>query len=194
MLKAFLVLRAPIRLAFSGHRIVPLLIVVAVSLIPGRLAAQDRVDCTDGLARGENLYNAGQVDEALTFLQTCLRQGAFPEEAQQRDVYLLIGRAYHATSLVEDAKQALRSLLAIIPNYQPDPGRLSPSFIRLFEEVKAESPPELVAEKPNKKGGKAKWLIIGGGAVAAGVVTFLLVRPSDANLVLPGPPALPVNR
>ncbi len=79
MLKALLEVGTPFRLAFTGHRFTALLfIVVVVCFDPVRLVAQDRVDCTDAFARGEELYNNGQVDEALTFLQTCLTQGAFP--------------------------------------------------------------------------------------------------------------------
>ena len=173
-----------------------------VLAVPTQVLAQDRLDCENALARAEDSYNNGRFDDALGVLRSCLRQGAFPEDEQQKDVYLLIGRANYAKDLVAEAKDALRQLLSIVPNYQPDTGTLPPSFVQLLEEVRTEmeerAPP--VVERPRKKGGMTKWLLIGGGAVATGVLVAVLAggggngNGNGNGPPLPDPPPLPTKR
>lgn len=171
--------------------------------VPLEVVAQERLDCETGLARAEDMYNNGRFDDALNLLRGCLRQGAFPEDKQQTDVYLLIGRANYAKDLVTEAKEALRHLLAIVPNYQPDRATLPPSFVQLLEDVREEmaerAPPTV--EQPRKKGGITKWLLIGGGAVGLGLLVAVLAGngkktcpPNCPPVILPEPPPLPAKR
>ncbi len=163
--------------------------------------AQDR--CTKELAEAEEKYQRGLLDEAIALVNACLEKSEFDTSESER-AYKLLGKAYHAKGLLDNAKESLRKLLMLIPNWRPDPELDTPSFQRLAEEIITEfqaqrprtpelKPPE---EKPAvqtpaaKKSGK-KWLWIGsGGAVAVGTVAYFILRDDKAPR-LPDPPDLP---
>lgn len=188
-------------LTSTGPVLVIFLIIWSVAC-PAR--AQD-ASCDDALNRAQTLYFEGRFDESLTLLQACLRQGAFPDDEQQRDVYLLIGRTNYAKGLEEEARDALRALLSIVPSYSPDPTQFPPSFIELVEEVRREMEQDTgpvqpaepqVAQQSERRGGPTKWLLIGGGAIATGVLVAVLAGGggnggNGGTDVLVGPPSLP---
>ena len=182
-------------------RLIFLFAVSVFAFASADVSAQERTDCVNALGRAQDMYNNAQFDESLNLLQSCLTKGAFPSDEQQVDVYLLMGRANHSAGRIDEAKVSLANMLSLSPSYQPDTGRLPPSFVQLVEEVRSEMSqrtPEVV-KPPRKKGGALKYVLIGIGVVAAGVAAAILLKPKDEtpeiipDLTLPGPPDLPVK-
>jgi len=174
--------------------------------------AQAQGQCEKELAEAEAKYEIGLLDEAIEMALHCLENSALTDAERQRS-YWLLGKVYYAKQLLNDAKEYLRKLLEMIPNWRPDPENDSPAFQALAEEVikevgaekqkqpqqAAPAEQELVMPvdtstrvRPFKKSGSKKWLWIGGGAVAAGTTAaFILFRGDEKPLRLPDPPALP---
>lgn len=174
-----------------------------------RLQAQGQ--CAQKLAEAEEKYQSGRLEQAIALANQCLEKSGFALAERER-AYKLLGMAYYAKGLHDAAKENLRKLLELIPNWRPDPENDSPSFQKLAEEVikeveaerqaqrqqaqKAQPPDtsqsQLVIEPPpTKKGGGRKWLWIGGSAFAAGTVAFLISQGEEKPARLPDPPAVP---
>jgi len=167
-------------------------------------AGQAPDQCEKELTEAEEKYQRGLLDEAIALVNACLEKSALDISESER-AFKLLGKAYHAKGLLDSARESLRKLLKLIPNWRPDPDLDTPSFQKLAEEVikefQAQRPrePELEPQEdkladqvsPAKKSSGKKWLWIGsGGAVAAGTVAYLILRGDKAPR-LPDPPDLP---
>jgi len=107
--------------------------------------AQPREKCAQERADAEKFYLEGQFDEAIRLLQACIvREELFVDEAVQ--VYRLMGLAAINKGDLEQAQQAIRELLQIVPAYEADPIQDPPSYTTLVavvrQEVAAEALPE----------------------------------------------------
>jgi outer membrane biosynthesis protein TonB len=107
--------------------------------------AQEQSICTKNLAEAEKKYNTGRFDEAIVLITECLGQRDISEEEKMK-AYRLLGLSYIAKDFLDDARNAVRKLLYMVPSYEPDPVQDPPPFTRLIEEVKHEKPPS--PEKP----------------------------------------------
>lgn len=154
--------------------------------------AQDEENCDDALVRADNFYFEAQFSEATLLLEYCLKQAAFSGETLQR-AYILLGKAKFASGLEEQAREAIRTLLELIPNYQPNPETDRPSFIAMVEEERRrQAAAQAELEQPRRKRGLSKWLLIGGGAVAAGTVGVLVASGGNGKTnPIPLPPGRP---
>lgn len=178
--------------------------------IPAALAQQQ--DCAEQLAQAEQQYDIGRFDAVIEALQRCEQE--YTGE-QRRQAYRLLSLCYLGKELADDAKDSIRKLLELVPNYQPDPIQDPPAFAEMVAAVKAqieaeqppveqeqpppplvppivvdeEPPPTPVVVPPRRKSNVTKWLLIGGGVVAGGVVAVVLL--SGGGDTLPGPPDLP---
>ena len=164
------------------------------------------------LTEAEAKLQAGRLNEAIAQARSCLEKSALDTAAHTR-AYKLLGKAYYAKGLLDAAKENLRKLLGLIPEWRPDPEKDSPSFQIMVEEVIQEMKTEKQAQQPGpaaqdvkkpddkpatvpspRKSGGRKWLLIGGGgAVAAGAAAFLIFRSEEKVSRLPDPPALPIK-
>ena len=155
-----------------------------------------------------------RFDEAIGVLNPCLQQDRF-DEAEREQAYLLLGRAYFAKDLEEQAREVIAELLRLVPDYEPDPVQDAPPFRRLVERVKREmdegaagQPEESlvvrrdepeeereqvpVVSPPEKENRWLRYALIGGGVVATGALAFLLVPGDDDGPgALPAPPGRP---
>ncbi|MCI0694714.1 hypothetical protein L0337_22250 [candidate division KSB1 bacterium] len=167
-------------------------------------------NCQAQLAQAEKEYTNGRFDEAVTLLTPCVNKGKLSAADEQR-AYKLLGLAYLGKDYVDQAKNAIRKLLELVPGYEPDPDQDPPPYTNMVREVKKElqaKQPEKKPETPTpvqkepeikqKKGGGTKWILIGGGVVVAGVGAALALgggggggtqRPPLQQL--PTPPSLP---
>lgn len=169
-----------------------LLPLVAV-LVLGPVSSALAKGCDDVLDQAKEHYSFGRFEEAIDLLGNCVGDpGGDPETL--REAYRVIGMAYVAMSKELEAKQAIRDLLDIVPEYEPDPENDRPGYVELVREVKRENDPDYVApgEEPEQKGGMLKWIA---GGVAAVVAVVLLGGGGDddpaPNGDLPDPPGLP---
>lgn len=169
---------------------------------------QAQTDCASELAEAERKFYDANFDEAIAMADRCLSENGLPA-ALQLQAYRLQAMAYQAKDYVYQAKEAIRKLLQLASNYQPDAVQDPPRFVELVEQVRAEEqsaakePPALQSSGPGepevskkKKGGAAKWLLLGGAAGVAVIVAAVLTSGGGNETTpppqsLPTPPALP---
>lgn len=172
--------------------------------------AQPRDKCTEEYARAESTYLEGNFDEAIRLLQTCLdREDLFEDEAVR--VYRLMALVHVNRGDFDQAQLALVNLLGRSPGYEPDPVEDPPAYsalVRLVKEQLAaqqplqpplQEPPPEAEEAPAQAqrswfSGPRRWLILVGGAAAAGTVAALVLSDGQQETgpqPLPLPPALP---
>ena len=109
--------------------------------------AQPRDKCALERADAEQAYFEGQFDEAIRLLQACLvREELFVDEAVQ--VYRLMGLAAMNKGDMDQARQAIRDVLQLVPAYEGDPIQDPPSYTTLVAVVRQEVAAEaLVVEE-----------------------------------------------
>ena len=174
--------------AFSARMLaISMFLLWLAALVPDRVQAQ--ASCEQALPTATRYYNDARFEEAIGLLNRCLEQGAF-SEAEQHHVYTLLSMLCFANREEAEARQAIRVLLSLKPDYQPDPIRDQPSYRALVEDVRsrmqpvqaAASMPEVVAAtgRPNRRGFR-KWLYAGGGAVLTGAAFLLINSVGQSN-------------
>ena len=115
----------PLSPTSSVVRIRPLLLAGALALLlpliaPKTARAQEPAPCEDAVATANNHFLFGRFDEAIKLLEDCLGQQAFSVE-EKPEVYKLLVQVFDANGLEEEVKEMLAELLALVPNYEPDP-------------------------------------------------------------------------
>jgi len=96
---------------------------------------QGQITCEKEFLEAEKKYYNGRFNEALNLAARCLATHGLPESAKVRG-YKLIAQAYMAQDSLDQAKNALRKLLEVVPDYAPDPDQHPPSFVNLVDELK----------------------------------------------------------
>jgi len=194
-------------IAFRNRRFLPtvtfflagaLLLLPVADLVPA-LAAKAQDKCESELAEAENKYQLGELDAAIELVNQCLKKTGLTLEESEK-AYKLLGKAYHAKGLLEEARQNLRKLLELIPNWRPNPEVDPPSFQRLAEEViremeerKTAPPaveeqptpkpePERAGPPPSKKGGKGVLFVVGGvGLLGVALALGIIIDDGNGN-------------
>jgi|GEM_PF-1254415 len=94
-------------------------------------------NCDQEMKEATDLYALGRFDETITLIDQCLDKQGVADE-QRRAAYRLKGLSYIGKGLEGDAKASVRRLLALVPDYQPDPVLDPPDFVSMVDEVKSE--------------------------------------------------------
>ena len=116
----------PLSHTSSVARVRPLLLAGALALLlplmaPKTARAQEPVPCEEAVATANNHILFGRFDEAIGLLEDCLLgQDAFSDD-EKPAVYKLLLQIFDAKGLEEKVKEMLVELLALVPNYEPDP-------------------------------------------------------------------------
>ena len=106
-------------------------------VMPTPVQAQEREKCAEERAQAESSYLEGLFDQAITQLQPCLdREDLFADEVVQ--VYRLLSLVHMNNSDLEQAQQAIRDLLQVVPTYQPDPVQDPPSYTTMVSVIQQE--------------------------------------------------------
>ena len=109
-----------------------LLLSVALGLaLPFAARAQA---CSEALEQADDLYVRAAFDEAITLLTDCLENNQLSGEDRAK-AYRLVGLSYIGKRQMEEASLAASELMAIQPDYQPDPVNDPPSWQRLVDEA-----------------------------------------------------------
>jgi tetratricopeptide (TPR) repeat protein len=111
-----------------------LLAAAALFLMSARLLAQD---CDVELREAEAKYRSGFFDEAIDLLDRCLNKGGINKE-QRMQAYRLKGLAYLAKDYLNQAKESIKNLMELVPDYEPNPEQDPPAFRQMVTEVKEE--------------------------------------------------------
>ena len=168
---------------------------------PVRLHAQSQ--CRAELSEAESRYNEGRFDEAIDGINRCLSKSGLTED-ERKLAYMLLGKTYLAKDYLNEARQAVKKLLEVVPNFEADPVQDPPAFIKMVADMKIEraktsAPPPKPVPAPSEKKSSKKWLWIGAGAVVAGGAAALLLSGGGEGGEgeqpdLPGVPSLPETR
>ena len=123
-----------------------LILYLFIMTIPGLISTgQAQTLCEMQLKEAGHLYNIGNFEEAIVLLTECLEtEGVSKEEKLQ--AYRLLGLTYIAKDYLDLARNAVRKLLEMVPNYKADPIQDPPPFTKLIEEVKQEQPDKEITE------------------------------------------------
>lgn len=163
-------------------------LLIALGLLP--VQAQDTSPCAQEYTQAETAYFDADFDRAIRLLRTCLEEADLPPDAQVR-FYRLLAFAHIAQDERAQARSAIEQLLTVDPDYTPDPETDRPDYVALVREVKAARAP---AEDDEGDRRWLRWVLGGAGAVAAGVLTIVLVggdNDGGGTGNLPAPPTPP---
>lgn len=186
------------------------LVLVCIAVQPCAWAMQQTPDTVaKRLKEAERMFDEGSFDESIVILEETLKVKT-PTEKEKQSIYELLAANYLAKTYKQQADDALRRLLELVPNYKPDPGRYSPAFVSEVERVRGEmqqqQQPKVEGEDqagklpPKKEAWYEKtWVWIVGGLVLVGGVVALVVAgggeeggtPPAATLPDPPPPPTP---
>jgi hypothetical protein len=114
------------------------------------------------LAEAERLFDDGKIDQSIAVLEKLLTERKL-RTVELRRAYELLASNFLAKSFVQQAEDALRKLLVMVPNYSPDPDRYSDAFIRQVDKVRKELERSAIpSESPFSLSGFSVTPMIGG--------------------------------
>jgi len=99
--------------------------------------AQAQTDWEEQLNEAEQIFYSGQFSQAEALLREALQSGELTTDQRTR-AYRILGLSYLSRELENQARDAIQSLLDIVPDYAPNPEQDPPQFIRLVEDVRQE--------------------------------------------------------
>ncbi len=165
-------------------------------------------DCAAAAETADGHYQRGRFDDALATLQPCLDDPSLDDETRLQ-LLRLAAFNYLAKDLNEDAEQAVEQLLTLNPSYEVNILEDPPPFIRMVGEVREamsaadtpsvvvrndpDPPPPQPVVTPQTSGGPklGRWILLGGGLVAGGVLAAVLLTSETPVDPISPPPALP---
>lgn len=157
-------------------------------------AAADTTPNTPELRRAEESYVKGNFDEAILILKDYLERPGLAQSEQEAALRLL-GLNYLAKDYRDQAKESVKKLLHLVPEYRANPEEDPPPYVAIVEESKA----EIEAEREAARGGRGirSWMYVG-GALLAGATAALIAGGGGGGQEEPEsgepiglPPALP---
>lgn len=200
------------------------LLIVAIILLPGTgesASFQNRASngCAEKLSQAQEKYTLGLFREASELISPCAEESeaSTPEKVA---AYRLLALIYIAEDSLDAAGQAVRTLLRLEPQFQPDPIDDPPPFAKLVEDLRREmiqpaeeEPPTNMAEEEpltnmaeeteqpedSQEGSTAlrnrvkKWMLLGAGVlVATGTLALLVSGGGGDEGTPPGSNDLPI--
>ncbi|MDZ4698169.1 MAG: hypothetical protein SH809_00570 [Rhodothermales bacterium] len=184
----------------------PRTMILALALLAcATTASAQAVRCSDLLVEANQLYSRGAFDPTIALIDQCI---ALPDvtDGERRTAYRLKGLCFIGKGLEVDARESVRRLLNLVPDYEPDIAMDPPNFVAMIQEVRAEintelapsaepqtqppavvqAPPQQPASQPatrpvvsnprRKKSSTGKYVLAGLGAGAVGGLAFLLLK------------------
>ena len=142
---------------------------------------QDQVKCEEEINKAQKEYYDGRFDEAIDLIKNCLKKGGLTEREREK-AYKILTQALIAKGFTSQAKQVIKKMLEITPQYSPTIEQEPPQFVELVSEVKSEAQIQKIKNKKAKKTNGKKWLWIGaGGVVIAGAAAILIAGGSKSS-------------
>jgi hypothetical protein len=115
--------------------------------------------------RGKILFDTGDCPATIDTLSPLAVPGKLKDAKAQLDVHMMLGACYVDAKKENEASRELSAVLAIDPDYSPDPFLVPPSVIELFERQKAAMREELEAIRRARDAAKAAAADLQGGVV-----------------------------
>jgi hypothetical protein len=114
----------------------------------GSLLAQTIEECDTILAQAEEQYRSGYWNNSIELINQCLNKKDI-SEANKEKAYRLLGLVYIATELEKEAKEAIRNLLILAPNYKVNPVEDPPQFQKIIGDISLLLIPKIDKLTPN---------------------------------------------
>jgi len=164
-----------------------LITVLPVQYVVQPVFGQSQKDWDKKIDEAEQIFYSGQFSQAESILKEGLQSGELTKEQKSR-AYRILGLSYLSRELESQAKDAIKNLIEIVPDYQPNPDQDPPQFIRMVEDVKQQEsatgskktaeqqPDELkkIVQEEQKKGKNKTWYYVAGGVIVVVVAAILL--------------------
>ncbi len=156
------------------------------------LTAQTQDACDEKIKQAEQKFYDGLFDDAIALLNSCLKESSITKQERAR-AHELLAKVYLGKDYQEQAENAIRKLIELVPSYTPNPDKDTPTYVALVEKVRSEQTKEgeQPGEQSPKEDGKPwytnTWVLIGAGVVVVGVVAILLLTKKDETKEEPKP-------
>lgn len=156
--------------------------------LPGAFAAAPANPAEDGIRQ----VREGDFEAALVTLDAAARKlqtDNAPPAALAR-VYVYLGVSYLNLGQRALATAKFKQAVVLDKALRLDPQEFPPKVLNAFEAARGEVLATSSLEKEAKRGrGKTPWLLLGGGAAAAGGIGFFLTRSKETERVNTAPTA-----
>jgi TolB-like protein len=125
---------------------------IFVAVVVGSLVMWPYANASDSkakLAEAMKYLSSARYDKAITVLEQLAKDTTLDKKSR-KDVWLGLGRSYLAKNLMDKAKWAIKSLLAVEPPIiEPDPDSECPPLMRLYYEARKEQSGSSIVERPD---------------------------------------------
>jgi len=111
--------------------------------------AQTEEQCEEQLSRAEEEYQSGKWTEAIDLINQCLQKPTV-SESEKGKAFRLLGLIYIAIQLEREAKNAIKNLLLMAPDYKINLDHDPPQFQKLIQEISDFLIPQIEFINPNK--------------------------------------------
>lgn len=106
--------------------------ILLIMFLATQLQAQE--SCTEKLYHANNLYEKGQIAEAIEIAKTCAT--SVNSATEQWQAYRLLAMAYLVNNQQKDARKSAEKMLELNPTYKPSTLKDPAELISLLESVK----------------------------------------------------------
>ncbi len=156
------------------------------------LYASDQSGCSERLDQAEEYYYDGDFDKTIEIVNQCLQEQSISNNDRTR-AHTILARTYLTKEDIRTAKENVRIILTLEPEYQPTIEQETPKFVNLVAEVRKEQDQLAATEAAS---GISSWFLIGAGSVAAVAIIAIVASGSGDKAVvqktaLPKPPNFP---
>lgn len=175
------------------YSMIPLLLVLQISLpLSSRVFAAQQDEQPQPLKQAQKFYFKRQFDKTIELVHQYLKNDN-PNDQGKFLAYILLAKTFIAKNEPDTAKELVRKILEIQPDYHPTLEQEKPSYVNLVNSVRSEYQPKVVATQTKKPFFQVNWMWVGSGAATAAVVGAVLLskNSNEKSEALPKPPPLP---
>lgn len=144
------------------------------------IMAQTQNVCDEKIKQAEQKFYDGLFDDAIAILNNCLKESSVTKQERAR-AHELLAKVYLGKDYQEQAENAIRKLLELVPSYTPNPDKDTPTYVALVEKIRAQQPqekeePQATDEQKNDKAWyENTWVIVGASVAVVGAVVAVLL-------------------
>lgn len=155
------------------------------------IMAQTQSACDEKIKQAEQKFYDGLFDDAITLLNSCLKESSVTKQERAR-AHELLAKVYLGKDYQEQAENAIRKLLELVPTYTPNPDKDTPTYVALVEKIRSQQPEEPQAtdeQKKDKAWYENTWVIVGAGVAVVGAVVAVILLSKKEEKKEPPPPS-----
>ncbi len=145
------------------------------------IMAQTQNVCDEKIKQAEQKFYDGLFDDAIALLNNCLKESSVTKQERAR-AHELLAKVYLGKDYQEQAENAIRKLLELVPTYAPNPDKDTPTYVALVEKIRSQQPeePQATDEQKNDKAWyENTWVIVGAGVAVVGAVVAVLLLTKE---------------